>query len=172
MHIKEIIKCANKLLKIYKADKKVVIIACWLHDISKFKVKNKKDTTKYHKTHHLDSYKFSIKFLSNYSISNKEKEEICNCVLRHRNNKPYQVRTIEEKIITVADILSHFTNIFYFTHFKFHPDDSVYDMAIAHLEKIERDWQDLNLLPKSIKLIEDKYKILREMHQNFIDNNK
>ena len=88
LHQKEVVRCAEKLLKIYKANRQIVIIACWLHDISKYQIKSKLDTEKFHKTHHIDSCEFSKKFLAKYEISDDEREKICNCVLRHRNTPP------------------------------------------------------------------------------------
>ncbi|MDD4333250.1 MAG: HD domain-containing protein [Patescibacteria group bacterium] len=168
MHQKEVVRCAEELLKMYKADKQIVIVACWLHDISKYQVKNKLDTKKAHATHHFDSYEFSKKFLAKYKISQVEKDKICNCVLRHRNEAPYRARSTEEKIVAVADTLSHFTGIFYFTHFKFHPESSMDFMVKNQLEKLNRDWRDLNLLSKARKLVREEFIILKKLHENYL----
>jgi HD superfamily phosphodiesterase len=168
LHQKEVVKCAEKLLKIYKADRQVVIIACWLHDISKYQIKSKLDTGKFHKTHHFDSYEFSKKYLAKYKISDNELEQISNCVLRHRNSSSYKARTVEEKIVAVADTLSHFTGVFYFTHFKFHPESSIDFMVNNHLEKLKRDWRDFGLLPKSRKIVEKEFVAIKKLHENYL----
>ena len=37
MHQKEVLEAAEELLKLYpKADRQIVMIACWLHDVSKY----------------------------------------------------------------------------------------------------------------------------------------
>jgi len=168
LHQKEVVKCAEELLKVYKANRQIVIIACWLHDISKYQIKSKLDTEKFHKTHHIDSCEFSKKFLANYAIDDDEREKICNCVLRHRNTPPYQARTIEEKIVAVADTLSHFTGVFYFTHFKFNPKGTIDSMVKNHLDKLDREWRDLGLLPKSRKIVKPQFDIIKKLHQNYL----
>jgi putative nucleotidyltransferase with HDIG domain len=82
MHQKEMVDCARELLKVYKADDKIVIVACWLHDITKYQAKNnKRDINKFHKTHHLDGYEFAKKFLLKYKVNVEEIEAISQCVL-------------------------------------------------------------------------------------------
>jgi HD superfamily phosphodiesterase len=169
MHQKEVVRCAEKLLKIYKqADKQIVIIACWLHDISKYSVKDKSETKKHHATHHLSSYNFTKKFLNQYNLEDEIIAKIAQCVLRHRNSS-HKARTMEEKIVVVADTLSHFTSVFYFTHFKFHPESTLEFMAKNQLIKLERDWQDLGLLPGSKKIVEREYEVIKKLHENYFE---
>jgi putative nucleotidyltransferase with HDIG domain len=168
MHQKEMVDCAEKLLRVYKADEKVVIIACWLHDITKYQAKNnKKSINKFHKTHHQDGCVFAGKFLKKYGISKEEIEAIAQCVLRHRNSPPFEAHGIEEKIVAAADVMSHFTSIFYLTYFKFYPNDSMEEMAENQIGKLDRDWRDLQLLPKARVLVEKEYKILRKLIDNY-----
>jgi HD superfamily phosphodiesterase len=168
MHQKEVIRCADKLLNVYKqADKQIVVIVCWLHDISKYFIKNKLETKKHHATHHFSSYSFAKKFLKQYNLEDEIIEKIAQCVLRHRNSSPYEARTLEEKIVVVADTLSHFTGVFYFTHFKFHPESTLESMVENQLIKLKRDWRDLGLLPGSKKIVEKEYKIFKKLHENY-----
>lgn len=168
MHQKEMVDCAKKLLKVYKADEKIVIIACWLHDITKYRSKNnKKDIDKNHKTHHIDGYRFAKKFLAKYKISNNEIEIIAQCVLRHRNSPTYKAKNIEEKVVAVADTMSHFISIFYLTYFKFFPNDLMEQMVENDLKKLNRDWRDLGLLPKARKLVKKEYEVLKKLHENY-----
>lgn len=169
IHYKKVFREAEKLLKLYpKADGKIVVVACWLHDITKYEARNVgKELKRKHKTHHLDGYKFSKKFLSNYGLGKDEIELIAQCVLRHRNKPSYKVRTLEEKIVAVADTLSHFTSILYILYFKYYPDDSVEKMVKANSEKIENDWRDLALLPKARGLVRKEYEVLKRLHENY-----
>jgi len=167
-HQKEMVACAKELLGVYKADKKMAVIACWLHDITLYQVKNgSKEFSECHKTHHVDSCEFSKTYLEKYKLKTEEIESISQCILRHRNSAPFKVRNIEEKIVAAADTMSHFTGIFYLMHFKFHPDDSVEEMNKKQSQKLERDWRDLQLLPKARKLVEKEYKVLRKLVGNY-----
>lgn len=168
IHQKEVMKFADKLLTIYKkANRKQVLIACWFHDIAHYYATNGKEILEVKKNHHLNGAKIAEKILKKYNVSKDEIEKIKNCILRHRNSKAFKARTLEEKIVVVADTLSHFSSIFYLTYFKFHPEHSLEQMVKADLEKIDRDWKDLNLLPVSRKMVAEQYFILKKMLCNY-----
>lgn len=167
LHQREVARCAKNLLKLYQADKKIVLIAAWLHDISKNLVKHSRYSHKLDKEHHIASADFARQFLVKFNLDDKDTKTVVNCIIRHRNKPPYQVVTIEDKVLCVADTLSHFTSLFYFTYFKFHPEKSIDEMVRANLSKLKRDWDDLSLLPRARVLVKDQYKFLLSMHQSY-----
>jgi HD superfamily phosphodiesterase len=168
LHQKEVIKYAEQLLKIYKkADRQIVIISCWLHDIAHYYAKNDNEILAVKPTHHIDGANIAEKLLKNCSVSEEEIKKIKNCILCHRNNQPYIPKTIEEKIVTVADTMSHFGSIFYFTYFKFHPTHSLERMVADDLDKLKRDWRDLGLLPKSQRLVRQEYEVIKKLLNNY-----
>ncbi len=144
------------------------MLACWLHDISKYEVVNKRGLAKADETHHIDSYKFTLGFLQNYGLPQDETDLVANAVIRHRNSKPYLVETSEDKIVAVVDTMSHFTGLFYFCHWFFRPDDTLEEMVEIHLAKLERDWRDLALLPRAQSLVRKEYEIIKKLHQNYL----
>jgi hypothetical protein len=90
MHQKEVLKYANKLLKKYpKADKKIVIISCWLHDFSYYQAKNMAGFDNKRKIHHIESAQLTDHILSKYQLPKEEIEQIKGCILAHRNSPPY-----------------------------------------------------------------------------------
>ncbi|MDD5738929.1 MAG: HD domain-containing protein [Candidatus Pacebacteria bacterium] len=164
LHQKEVVESANDLLKLYpKAERKIVLISCWLHDIAHYYAKNEKEILVVKKSHHIDGAKIAGEILVKYKLNQEEMEKIKNCVLNHRNHEGYKPKTLEEKVVATADSLSHFKSIFYLTYFKFHPEHSLEVMVEIDLEKIERDWRDLGILPKSRKIAELEYKVLKKM---------
>lgn len=168
LHQLEVIKYAHELLKVYKqADKKIVLIACWLHDIAHYSVKGEAEILRIKKEHHLQGAKIAGEFLKKFRLSQTEVKQIKNCVLRHRNSKGCTPQTLEEKVVAVADSLSHFGSVFYFTYFKIHPQHSLELMVNKDLKKMERDWRDLNLLPKSRKLVETEYKVFKKLFEDY-----
>lgn len=170
LHLKEVFRAAKELLTMYEADEQIVLIACWLHDVSKLKTAKKEEADLKHATHHIDSYNVSREILDKFNINTTTKEAILNCVLRHRNIPEYEPQSIEEKIVAVADVVSHFTGAFYFTHFNFHPDDTIADMSKKQYYRIEKDWNDLDLLPKSKKMVKDNYLFLKELCGKYVNN--
>jgi len=168
MHQTEVISYAEKLLKTHKkASKEIVLISCWLHDIAQYCAKNGKDLKRVKKEHHINGAKIAEKFLQKYELEKDEIDKIKNCILRHRNSAPYLAKTLEEKIVAVADTLSHFGSIFYLTYFKFQPDHSLETMAEEDLAKIKRDWRDLRILPEARKMVKTEYEVLRKLLENY-----
>ena len=168
LHQRETIKCAEKLFKIYKgANRKIVLISCWLHDIASYHTKNDKEVLKVKLNHHIDGARIAGDFLRKYKITKKEINEIKNCIIKHRNSPPYTPKTLEEKIVAVADTLSHFESIFYLIYFKIHPKNSLEKMVENDLKKLSRDWRDLGLLPKSRKLVKKKFDVLKDLFNSY-----
>ena len=168
LHQREVVIYAEKLLKIYKqGDRKILIIACWLHDIAHYYAKSPKEILAVKATHHIDGAKIAGEFLKKYQISADEIKRIQNCILCHRNTKPYQPKTLEEKMMAVADTMSHFGSIFYFTYFKFHPDHSLEQMIEDDLAKIKRDRRDINLLPRARKLVAKECQLIQKLLANY-----
>jgi putative nucleotidyltransferase with HDIG domain len=168
MHQNEVIKYAEKLLNIYgEADKEIVLISCWLHDIGHYYARNGKEIIKVKKEHHTNGAEIAGEFLKKYNLEKEEVDKIKNCILRHRNHAPYLAETLEEKIVVAADTLSHFGSIFYLTYFKFHPAHSLERMVKDDLEKIERDWRDLQIIPEAKKMAETEYKTLKKLLENY-----
>jgi len=171
MHQKEVIESAKDLLRLYpKADQRIVLISCWLHDIAHYYAKDDKEILTIKKNHHIDGARIAEKILSKYKIDKVEIDKITNCILRHRNLEAYEPKTLEEKIVVTADALSHFRSIFYLTYFKFHPHHSLEQMVKADLEKIERDWRDVQILPKAKKFAKNQYGVLKKMLEEFNSN--
>lgn len=168
MHQNDIIKSARKLLKLYpKTNRKIVLIACWLHDIAYYDVKNWYNILKIRKIHHIKGADIAEKFLTKYNLERKEMQKIKNCILKHRNINNYRPKSLEEKIVAVADTLSHFESLFYLTFFKSFPRCSLEEMVKTNIKELKKDWQDIKILPKAPKLIEEKYKVLKQLFENY-----
>ena len=168
MHQTEMVCEAEKLLTLYpKADKKIVIIACWLHDNAHYPARNGDEIIAVKKNHHIISARQAEEILKKYKLEEKEVRAIINCILCHRNTAPYRAGTLEEKIVAVADTLSHFTSIFYLTYFKFHPEKTLEQMVAEDLAKLERDWDDLSLLPKARSLVKREFEVLNKLLKNY-----
>lgn len=168
LHQVEVIKYAEKLLKIYKkADRNIVLIACWLHDIAHYYARNSREILAVKARHHLDGAEIAEKILRQYPIKAAEIIKIKNCVLCHRNQAPYCPKTLEEKIMVVADTMSHFGSIFYFTYFKFYPEHTLEMMVADDLAKLKRDWRDIKLLPRAKRLVENEYKMIKKLLENY-----
>lgn len=168
LHQKEVAKSAEELLVYYPdANKEVVMLACWLHDIIHYTAKTSEEIIAVKKLHHINGAIETKKILDNIGLDEETTEKVMRCIERHRNSEGYKPETIEEKIVAAADTYSHFRSIFYLTYFKFHPEDSIERMVQIDLEKLERDWRDLQIIPEAAKMAENRYFMLKEMLNNY-----
>ena len=168
MHQLEVIKSAELLLKNYpQADKNIVIISCWFHDIRHFQANGEGEINAVKPLHHIDGAVEARKILNGYKIEESDIEKIVRCIERHRNSGKYIPENIEEKIVACADALSHFYSIFFLTFFKFHPSVSFDEMVPNQIQKLERDWRDVNMLPEAGELVKERYKILKKMLSSY-----
>lgn len=148
-HQKEIIDSAKDLLKFYpKAQKEIVFIACWLHDIAYYCAGRGESIKKVRRNHHVRGAEIAAGFLEPFSLDYREKELIKKCILNHRNMGPYKPKSLEEKAVAVADTLSHFKGAYYSNFIGSSGDIN---------RELKQDWRDFCLLPKSKKLVLKKY---------------
>ncbi|MFW6109872.1 MAG: HD domain-containing protein [Patescibacteria group bacterium] len=141
-HVEEVVAWAKWLLNHYsQADRAVVLTAAWLHDVGR--------TTKDHSTDHaVQSAQITRRFLKR-RLKQDTIANIVHCVRAHRV-KEVVPKTLEAKIVAVADSISHMTGPVYILVGK----ELGWEFAFR---KLDRDFRDLDLLPKIKKLFEDLY---------------
>lgn len=104
-HIKAVVKNAEVLAEKYGADKEVVIIVAWLHDIASIT-----DYSMYEEHH---KYGADIA-KENLNELNYDKEKIAlvqKCILNHRGSVKLERNSIEELCVEDADAISHFDSV-------------------------------------------------------------
>lgn len=133
-HVKEVERWVERILKEYpKADKEVVMLGVWFHDISYYSGDIKVD-------HAIKSEKMARQILLKENYNRTKIDYVCHVVRAHRN-KDVKPITIEAKILACADSASHMTWITYMDMLTRNDIKKVY-------EKIERDWRDVGLIPR------------------------
>lgn len=164
LHLPEVVKSSEDLLIQYpEADREVVLISACLHDLGHFRAKTLDQVDAVKPDHHLAGAEMAEELLQKYDLSDNKVQKIIRCIQRHRVTGTYIPETIEEKIVAVADTLSHFQSIFYLIYFKIYPEESLQEYVVKQKEKLERDWRDLALLPKAQDLARDKYEVITKM---------
>jgi len=132
-HVDQAEKWANIILADYpEADRRVVILAIWLHDIGWAIGEDSLD-------HAVKSEEETFRFLTDNGLSPETVSKVAHCVRAHRNRNIHP-ETLEAKIVAAADSASHFTDINYIVHVT----DGIKDYALG---KLERDYKDIGLLP-------------------------
>jgi len=102
-HFIPMVKYAEMLACEFKADKEIVLISAWLHDIGSIMF-GRKD-------HHLTGSRVARELLTRFDYPSERINLIEKCITNHRSSTASKRVTLEEKIIAEADALSNFDNI-------------------------------------------------------------
>ena len=97
-HIVAVVKNAEILAGKYGADKEVVMIAAWLHDIASIT-----DYSSY-ELHHVHGAKMTFDILKKYDYDSQKIYLVQECIRNHRG-------TLEELCVADADAISHFDSV-------------------------------------------------------------
>lgn len=155
-HIKAVTENADYLAGKYGADREVVIIAAWLHDIASIT-----DYSLYEE-HHIHGAEMAEKILNGFDYDKKKIKLVKKCILNHRGSKPAEKQSEEEICIADADAVSHFDSVpslFYLAYVKRGLD--IGEGAEFVRSKLERSYSKLSERGKS--LYYDKYKAAMEI---------
>lgn len=104
-HIEAVVKNGEILAEKYNADKEIVMIAAWLHDIASI--------TDYalYEEHHLHGARIAYELLSNLSYDASKIRIVQNCIMKHRGSVYIDKNAAEEICVADADAISHFDSI-------------------------------------------------------------
>ncbi|MEI6731671.1 MAG: HD domain-containing protein [archaeon] len=146
-HLKQVERWANVLLKTHpKANKQVVILSVWLHDIGHYPLTEE--------DHAISGEKKAIQILKKNKINPEIIKQVAHSVRAHRC-KDIMPDTMEARILACADSASHFTDFLYFEiAMQNRNKESDYDP----LAKMERDYRDVALFPEIKRKLKPMYK--------------
>lgn len=148
-HVAEAEKWAQRILQKYpKADKEIVLLSVWLHDIGQATENNNHD-------HAVESEIETRRFLAEIGLDSEKIKKVAHCVRTHRC-RDVQPKTLEAKILAAADSVSHMTDFCYIDMVS----SKSRELAI---EKLERDYRDAGLLPELQKEITPLYEAWKKL---------
>lgn len=104
-HIEAVVKNAEILADKYGADKEVVMIAAWLHDIASIT-----DYSLY-ELHHVHGAKMAFDILKKYDYDSQKIYLVQECIRNHRGSICLAKNTLEELCVADADAISHFDSV-------------------------------------------------------------
>jgi len=148
-HFVPMVDYAQELAEELGADRKIVTIAAWLHDIGSIK-QGRED-------HHLTGARIAEEKLRELGYPQEKIERVKQCILNHRSSQDNKRETIEEKIIAEADAMSNFDNIAgIFKAALVYEDKTQQEAQKSVKNKLERKWNQLHF-ERSKEIIEPKY---------------
>ena len=104
-HIQAVVENAVFLADSYGADKEVVIIASWLHDIASITDYN------LYEDHHTHGAEMAEKILQGFKYDPDKIKLVQQCIRNHRGSVLNSKMTLEELCVADADAISHFDNV-------------------------------------------------------------
>ena len=148
-HFAPTVKYALELADELGADREVVEISAWLHDIG--------SVIHGRENHHFTGADIAEKKLKELNYPAEKIEMVKNCILNHRGSQKNNPTSIEEKIIADADALSNFDNISGIFKAAFiYENLNQIEAKEAVRKKLENKWNQLNF-ENSKNIIRPKY---------------
>lgn len=150
-HIEAVVKNCELLADKYGADKEVVMIAAWLHDIASI--------TDYdlYEEHHIHGAEMAYELLSKLSYEESKTLLVQDCIRNHRGSVCLERNSIEELCVADADAISHFDSVPSLLYLAYAERQMSIEEGINFVKgKLERSFNKLS--DESKKYYEDKYK--------------
>lgn len=137
-HVPEAEKWAHFMLSKYpQADKEVVLLSVWLHDIGHYPIPTEID-------HAIRSEELAKEFLEHEKYDKGKMNKVLHCIRAHRCRDVIP-KLLEAKIMAFIDSASHMTDSIYFNMAK---DDKENKKSFRVYAKMERDMRDLSSFPE------------------------
>lgn len=152
-HVPEVGRWAEYILKSHpQADREVVLIAAWLHDLGHYPISTDVD-------HAISGEQRAKDFLEQQNYPTDKTLKVLHCIRSHRC-KDVLPESLEAKIVACADSASHMTEEMYLNMAQ---DDKRAGQEFRVYAKMERDYRDLGAFPEIQKELTPLYNAWREV---------
>ncbi len=149
-HIKYVVKNAVELANKYNADVEIVELGALLHDIAMPSEIGPREE------HNVYGAQIADELLTKLNYPEDRKEQVKECVLRHRGSKDLPRNTLEEQCVSDADVIAHFDCIPSLFRLVYQEMNlSIKDGEEYLKKKLERDYNKLS--DKTRENLEDRY---------------
>jgi uncharacterized protein len=148
-HFVSVVRYADSLAIKLGADREIVAIAAWLHDIGSI-IGGRAN-------HHITGAKIAEEKLREFDYPVERIERIKKCISNHRGSTKHARDSLEEQIIAEADVLSNFENIGGLFKAAYEFESLSQDEAQKSVKrKLQNKYEQLHFV-ESRKLIKPKY---------------
>lgn len=155
VHLLEVEKCAKTILiKLPKADKEIVMLGVWLHDLQRIR--------KIDGNHCKIGAVEAEKVMQKFGYLPEKIEIVKEIILAHSCENDLAPKTLEGKILATADAMSHFLSDFYLAIAATGKRDAK-SFKKWVMKKIDRDYRKKIFFPFAKKLIAERYVALRKL---------
>ncbi|PIN75566.1 metal-dependent phosphohydrolase [Candidatus Woesearchaeota archaeon CG10_big_fil_rev_8_21_14_0_10_36_11] len=148
-HFVPMVEYAQMLANQLNADKEIVKLAAWLHDIGSI-IHGRKD-------YHITGAKIAEEKLREFGYPENKIKRVKDCILHHRGSQKHSRENVEEQIIVEADAMSAFDSISGQFKAAFTYENKTQGEAKKSVrKKLENKWNQLHL-ESSKRIILPKY---------------
>lgn len=155
-HIEAVVKNSELLAQKYGADKEVVMIAAWLHDIA--------SVTDYalYENHHIHGAEMAYELLTQLSYDESKISLVQECIRNHRGSVCVDKNSVEELCVADADAISHFDSVPSLLYLAYVERNMSIEDGIQFVKgKLERSFAKLSV--ESKEYYKDKYRQVMEV---------
>lgn len=151
LHLMVVKNYAEKLAEVHNADKEILELAVWLHDIGKVRYGDV--------NHHISGAQDAEVILRDHNYPQPVVDRVKECILTHRMEaKDSSPDSIEARILVTADAMYTLDVIPAFFWEACHEMGlGVKEACDWVAEEIERNWSKKMLLPEGREMVRDKY---------------
>lgn len=155
-HIEAVVRNGETLAQKYGADKEVVMIAAWLHDIASIT-----DYSLY-ENHHIYGAEIANDILSELSYDKSKIPLVQACIRNHRGSVCIDKNSVEELCVADADAISHFDSVPSLLYLAYVERKMGIEEGIQFVkQKLERSFGKLSM--ESKEYYKNKYQQVMEM---------
>lgn len=155
-HIEAVVKNAEILAENYGADKEIVMIAAWLHDIASI------TDYRLYEQHHIYGARLAYGMLKEYNYDEEKIALVQECIKKHRGSVQFEKGTLEEICVADADAISHFDSVPSLLYFAFVEKGMGLEEGRAFVRnKLKRSFQKLS--PESANYYKNKFDKVMEI---------
>ncbi len=146
-HFVPVVKLVKILAEKKGADKEIVELAAWLHDMGSIIYGRE--------NHHITGAEIAEKKLREFNYPEDKIEKIKHCIIAHRGSNDIQPETVEAETVMEADAMSHFENIAGIFMAAFIENKNQGEAKESVRQKLIRKWNQLS--DEGKELIKPKY---------------
>ncbi len=131
-HVKLVVKYSLILAEKMDADKEIVELAAWLHDVHKIEFEMK--------DHHVHGSEKAAEILKEAGYSDEVIEKVKHCIITHSSDKSYPPESTEAKIVASADALAHLDMFIEMAWYAVEHYDTIAERKEWLIRKYEKSW--------------------------------
>jgi uncharacterized protein len=151
-HIRLVEKRCLEISEKEDVDKDVLLLAAWLHDLTKI--------TQEYEDHHIKGAERAGRILEGFDYPEEKIKQVQHCIITHSSDPNHPPLSKEAKLFADIDGISHFEDFPAFAHYAYGiKEEGIRSGSKRLRERYERCWGKLS--PRAKEMAKDKYNAIK-----------